>query len=242
MSKMRFAGTLLANQQRQHGGFPLADGKLHLVAEALVSDPLGMQYATWLDGWGRPLRYRADGGTYEVVSYGSDGIADVDYSYGPLHPGGLAPIVDAPNAATDLVLVDGRMVQRPFGNQQAAFETDNAINRIYAAAAAFWHDHGYYPGSSTTLSSVYGLQADLVPAYLPTLPTMDGWGNDLLYASRDGNFFLASFGADGVADHDFYDSLGCFPGGPGEGPSPDDGGDIVQACGRFAFWSRGLEP
>lgn len=242
MTKMRLASTLVTETWHRTGAYPLADGDLHLLADAVRGEPLGLNRGAWLDGWGRPLRYRALRGVHQVVSYGSDGVADTDYGSSLLYAGRWWQVTDAAEAGADLVLVDGRFVKRPFGDKRREFETVNAINAIYLASASFAVDNNRFPGDSGALVPVAALEADLVPVYMQELPKLDGWGRPLLYSNATQRFQLASYGEDGAPDIFWYDQMTCDHGWWDPGPSPGDGGDIVQMCGEWAYWSRGVEP
>jgi hypothetical protein len=87
MTRMRLASTLLQDTQRQSGAYPLADRKVHLLAEVVAGASFGSGPRAWRDGWGRPLLYRARRDVQEVISCGSDGVADVDYDAALLYPG-----------------------------------------------------------------------------------------------------------------------------------------------------------
>jgi len=215
---------------------------MRLVADVLAGDGLGAGRSAWLDGWGRPLRVRAVRGVHQVISFGADGAADTDYDAALLYAARWWRITDASEPGADLVLVDGRFVKRPFGDRRREFETVNAMNAIYVAAASYAVDANHYPGETSGLQPVAALEAELVPVYIRDLPRVDGWGRALLYSSSGQRFQLVSYGTDGAPDIFWYDQMTCDRGWVDPGPSPVDGGDIIQMCGEFAYWSRGLEP
>ena len=241
MTRMRVASTLLVDERRMTGTYPLADGKLYPLRDIFASSPGAPRPNDALDAWGHTLWYRADRWVHQLISYGVDGKADQDYEAERLYSGQFQVIVDAPDPRNDLVLKDGRFVRRPFGSRAPEFVTINAINAIFIASASFAIDNNRYPGHATTFEPVSALAADLVPIYIRDLPTQDGWGGPILYSNNGAPFVLASFGEDGVQDHTYYLDLVCGLWGE-EGPSPEEGGDIVQACGRFVNWPRGTEP
>lgn len=243
MTTMRLIGTQIEDIHRNTGALPAADGELRPVGVVLGSDPeAAARRAAYSDGWGRPFRYRANAQTYQVISYGSDGRPDRSHSNQRLLPGRFAEVLDASTVSADLVLVDGRFTQRPFGSRTAEFETINAINRLFMAAASFAVDNNRYPGSTTGFVPVSELAADLVPVYMQDFPTHDGWGRPLQYFAGASSFVLASFGADGQPDRTYYPDLVCGMPLYEEGPSRTDGGDVMQFCGRFAYWPKGTEP
>jgi hypothetical protein len=242
MTTMRVLSTLLVDQQRRNGGFPLADGKLHRVQDALGPEPGVRAAKPFRDGWGDPLWYRAIGAAHQLISYGADGSPDQSYEILNLYLGRFRPVVDAPDPRNDLVLIDGRFVRRPFGSRSREFETINAINAIFLASASFAVDNNRYPGNAAEFRPVAELAAELAPIYIPELPLNDGWGRPLLYASRPGAFVLASYGENGVPEVAYYTDLQCNLQAFGGEVSIDEGGDIVQVCGVFANWPRGTEP
>jgi hypothetical protein len=120
--------------------------------------------------------------------------------------------------------------------------TINSINAIYQAAASYAVDYNRYPGSASAFSPVTELIPELVPIYIPDLPTVDGWGRPLLYSNIRGMLHLVSFGEDGQPDRQYYPDTACGIDYPGDGPSSKEGGDTVQACGIITNWPRGTEP
>ena len=241
MTTMRMLSAVLVDHQRREGEFPLADGKLHRVQDALDPRPGTPIAKLTRDGWNRPMWYRAGLGMHALISFGADGRADQDYENYNLYPGRYQPVVDASDPRSDLVLVDGRFVRRPFGSRTSEFETINAINVIYIASASFAVDNNRYPGNSAGFRPVSELTAELIPTYVANLPLNDGWGRPLLYASQPGSFVLASYGENGVPEVAFFSGLPCnlMMFGPA---TIEEGGDVVQACGVFVNWPRGTEP
>jgi hypothetical protein len=242
MTRMRIFSTVLADYQRVAGTYPLADGRLHPLRDALgpgLHDAVPDQA---VDAWGHLIWYRANGQLHQLISYGADGRRDKDHAGEPLYSSRSQPIVDAPEPTNDLVLIGGRFVRRPFGGRDREFRTINAINAIFNASAEFAVDNNRYPGSASDFTPVSELSADLVPHYIQDLPTQDGWGRPILYTNMPSTFLLASFGEDGKPDHTYYPDLVCGLELADEGPSSEEGGDILQACGWFAHWPRGTEP
>jgi len=241
MTTMRMVSTLLVDQQRREGGYPLADGGLHRVQDVLGPQPGTQTAKLTRDGWGHPLWYRAGLATHELISYGADGSADLNYDHQGLYAGRYQRIVDAPDPRNDLVLIDGRFVRRPFGLRTREFETINSINAIFIASASFAVDNNGYPGNAAEFRPVSELAAELAPIYIPELPMNDGWGRPLLYSSRPGAFVLASYGENGAPEVAYYTDLPCNLLTFGE-LRIEEGADVVQTCGVFVNWPRGTEP
>src|SRR5262245_24227536 len=240
MTRMRLASTLLDDERRMTGSYPLADGIRHPLRDVFGSSRGTPGPSEALDAWGQTLWYRAYAGVQELISYGSDGRADKDYGAERLYSGKHQAIVDTPDPRNDLVMKNGRFVRRPFGDRSREFTTINAINAIFIASSSFAVDNNRYPGGASTFEPVSTLTTELVPIYIQDLPTLDGWGRPIMYSNNGAIFLLASFGEDGVQDQIYYPDL--VSGLEEEGPSPEEGGDVFQACGRFARWPRGTEP
>ncbi|HET6373039.1 MAG TPA: hypothetical protein VFG76_07020 [Candidatus Polarisedimenticolia bacterium] len=242
MSRMRTASTLVESMRRETGRYPRADGALHRVRDVLPPAASTLGPNAWLDAWRQPLWYRAFPTLFEIVSYGADQSAEVDYATQPFYDPTYWPIADAPDPRSDLVIIKDRFVKRPFGDQRPAFETINAINAIFMAASSYAVDNNVYPGATTGFTSVADLEDALVPVYLPSLPEVDGWGHPLLYLSFRGNFTLASSGFNGTFEREYNYGLPCGQGGFFEHGPLEPGGDIVQECGLFIYWPLGAEP
>lgn len=112
MTRMRVFSTLLADHQRVRGTYPLADGRLHPLRDALGTGLNGAGPYEAVDAWGRPIWYRASdasslgyGALHQLISYGADGEPDEDYAGEPLHSGRFQPILDALEPSNDLVLI-----------------------------------------------------------------------------------------------------------------------------------------
>jgi len=240
---MRILGTVIESYQQEFGTFPASEQPLRPLSDVLQTAPARYErQRPPRDPWGRPYLYRSNQWSYQVVSFGADGEPDHDYGASLVGVGALLDVTDSNDANGDLVLFDGRFVQRPFGERALEFRTINVINVIFRAAASFAVDNNHYPGASTALVPVDELSSELVPVYVGELPTMDAWGRPLLYYSDGESFYLASFGADGEPDRSYYFDLPCGLFGYGESPSTKITADIVQGCGQFIAWPTGTEP
>jgi hypothetical protein len=243
MSNMRLVAFTLDAFRREHGAVPFADGQLRPFTEVLaVLEPAVAVRSAALDGWGRPILFRANADNYQLISFGSDGQPERDYANEPLYSWRHQPIIEASREGADLVLVDGRFVQRPFGDRKAAFLTVNAMNSIFVACESYAVDNNQYPSSGPGLVPVTALTPHLVPIYLASLPDADGWGRPMLASSDDRSITLVSFGSDGILDMPSGLGGACGLEGYGGGPSAAAGADIIQACGHFTHWVAGTEP
>lgn len=247
MSTMRLAAFSIEAYQREHGALPAADGQLKPFAELLATlQPSVALRSAAVDAWGHAILYRSNANiyatTYQLISLGADGIADTDYSNDPPYPSRTQPIRETANVNSDLILVDGRFTQRPFGSLKPAFLTVNAMNSIFLACESYAVDNNQYPGTGPGLVPVTALKQHLVPIYLASLPDADGWGRPLLASSDRTAVTLVSYGADGILDTNYSLTGLCGLIGNGAGPSAAPGADIIQACGDFTHWVAGTEP
>ena len=242
MTRMRVASSLLVDARRNAGTYPFADSKLHSLGDVLEPRFGEPSPNDLRDAWGHPIWYRSNGEVHQLISYGADGQPDENYPAQRLNSGRFQAITDAADPSNDLVLKEGRFVRRPFGFRFREFDTINSINAIYIASSSFAVDNNRYPGNAAVLTPVSSLAADLVPTYIKELPTEDGWGRPILYSNNGATFLLASFGEDGIQDQVYYPDLVCGLELFYERTSHGEGGDVVQACGRFAYWPRGTEP
>ncbi len=243
MTTMRLAGAFLDDIARQAGTYPSADGKLRRLGEVVRGRPLlGGAAVAVVDAWKRPLLYQATSRNYRLISLGADGLAESDVAARPIVSAQLAEIVDANEAHDDLVMVTGRFIMRPFGESKAAFTTINAMTRVAIAMMEYSIDNNRYPDAPTGFTPLSGVAAELVPVYLAELPTLDGWGQPLLYFTNGTTFGLASYGADHALDRTYYPDLaGGIPWND-EGPSASSGADVVFANGQFVHWPTKVEP
>jgi type II secretory pathway pseudopilin PulG len=243
MLTMRTAGTVIDVYRQEFGSYPGADGQLRPLKEAFRAEP--PRYRKIIndkDAWGQPLFYRANSRSYVLISFGADRAAEQDYEGNPIIPGRTAQIIDAAEPTQDLVMADGRFVQRPFGDMGPAFDTINAMNRVFVAAASFAVDNNRYPGDASTFVPVVEIASDLIPAYTSEVPSHDGWGRPILYFNNGSSFVLASFGPDGEPDRPYYPDLACGLMSFDATPSIESDADVVQANGEFVYWPRGVEP
>ena len=94
-------------------------------------------------------------------------------------------------------------------------------------------DHTSYPIVDGTAAL---LLEPLQPAYMKVVPTLDGWGNSVLYAKLDpdadgADYILWSLGRDGNDDGNNGD----------DGETSDLDADIVIFDGRFTQWPGGVQ-
>jgi len=175
MLTMRTAGAVLEAYRQEYGLYPTADGQLRPLKEAFRAEP--PRYRKIIndkDAWGQSLFYRANSRSYVLISFGADRVAEQDYEGDTSIPGRTVQIIDAVEPIQDLVMADGRFVQRPFGDTGPAFVTINEMNRIFIAAASFAIDNNRYPGDASAFVPVAEIASDLIPTYASDIPSNDG--------------------------------------------------------------------
>jgi general secretion pathway protein G len=111
------------------------------------------------------------------------------------------------------------------------------MRSIGIAVEAYAVDHGRYPPGAMSPTPVAGtgddnLEKYLAPVYIRELPTLDGWGNPILYSSdaEGTSYAIYSAGKDGALSPE---ALGAVPGYDG---------DIIYKNGHFIAWPEGMEP
>lgn len=115
MRAIQTAARAVVSFKRENEIYPVTSGWAFLEDIDPLLAPLYPEFIDALptrDGWGNPLRVWSTGETYMILSSGADGIEDAPYGH-----------LDDPRAAVeermsrdvnrDLVIIDGRFVQRP---------------------------------------------------------------------------------------------------------------------------------
>lgn len=102
--------------------------------------------------------------------------------------------------------------------------TMSDMRSIATAIEAYGVDYDVYPKAR----SITELSSSLSPLYIKQIPPRDGWGRDFRYETSDDqkSYVLVSAGKDGK-----FEQPGVW--GYPEGPTNDDGLDIVYQDGRF---------
>lgn len=243
MLQMRLASAVLESYRDMHGSLP--DLGTKLVSASRVADALGPDLGEALpsrDGWGNGLKFFLDDG-WLIVSVGADGKEDIPYAAvlaEDLSDDAFSTISDG-GPARDIVMRDGRFVQRPPERILPSLQARVDLRSIGSAVESFAVDASVYPGSTDGLQTLDAVAADLEPTYVRTLPRVDPWGHPYLFWSDRTRYMILCTGADGVPDRDYMaaaDPSAAFA--DRTGPSRDPNADVVFANGRFApYPSRG---
>lgn len=185
-----------------------------------------------LDAWGNPLLYWSDGRHYLLLSLGSDGEPQFDYS-------GAIPFAEVPRASTgtdptnDLLVVNGFAWRGPASQTDLLVRVLGDLRSLGTSAEEHAIDYNFYPGPVAPIAPVERIETDLSPLYIRAMPKIDPWGNPYLYWSDTTSYALVSLGADGSPDHD-YETWGkeqfqAFH----PGVTAEPGRDIVFVDGDF---------
>lgn len=108
--------------------------------------------------------------------------------------------------------------------------TMSALRSIGAAVEAYEAEHRAYPA----VDDIEDLARLVEPAYIISLPRLDGWGFPLQFRSDGAEYWIASYGACGVAD--VQDPSAYVP-----GKTTDFTADIVYANGVFFVYPEGSQ-
>ena len=122
--------------------------------------------------------------------------------------------------------------QRMVGTGMMAWLTDNSGSPAAGQSGTFSMDN-------YTLVTFTEVVSELVPRYVQTVPSLDGWNNSFEYrfnineADNTQVMAIRSFGRDSVSDGDVYTAGGFL--------SKEYDNDIVWADGFFVRWPTGIE-
>jgi Type II secretion system (T2SS), protein G len=201
-----------------------------------------MLRASLRDAWGRPILYWSDGADYVVISYGSDGRAQFDYSGDP-------PYSDVPNGwagsdpTDDLIIVDGVAYRGPSSQSELVRRAMSDMHSAGTACESFAVDNNIYPGPVDPTDVLARIASDLQPIYIRTLPTIDPWGHPYLFWSNQYAYAIVSYGVDGRPDYPYatwglteFEALST-------GAATRLGTDLVFVNYRFVQWPGiGINP
>jgi hypothetical protein len=194
------------------------------------------------DAWGRPILYWSDGGDYAVVSLGSGGVSQFDYS-------GVPPYTHVPNGwagtdlTDDLMIVDGVAYRGPSSQSELLRRAFSEIHSAGTACESFAVDNNVYPGPVTPIDTLASIGSALEPTYIRPLPTLDPWGHPYLFWSNTRAYAIVSYGVDGQPDYP-YATWGQaeFESVP-VGSTTRLGQDLVFVNYRFVQWPGiGINP
>jgi len=112
LSDLRTIGTAIEGFVADNGHYPGPTSNIVEVEHVRLDlEPAYIRDLPLFDPWGNPILFWSDGKKYFVLSRGSDGLEDHDYS-GPLDP---ETHRETTEPSEDIVFADGRFVQLPKG-------------------------------------------------------------------------------------------------------------------------------
>jgi general secretion pathway protein G len=102
------------------------------------------------------------------------------------------------------------------------------MRSVATAISSYGTDYSFVP--QVAAGTVAALTPYLVPTYLRTLPSRDGWHRDLVYQGEGLSYTVRSLGGDGVAQAS-----------PPFGPTTSFPADILVSNGIFVQWPDGMQ-
>jgi hypothetical protein len=188
------------------------------------------------DAWNNPLLYWSDGRDYLILSLGSDGIRQFDYSAVPPYANVRTGWAGS-DPTNDLLIVDGVAYRGPASQSELLRRAMGELRRTGTACESFAVDNNVYPGPVEPIDVVATIEPVLVQgAYLRALQKVDPWGNPYLFWSDTTHYTLVSYGPDGIPDFPYatwgrteFEAMHA-------GPTTRFGADLVFANGEFVQW------
>ena len=193
------------------------------------------------DAWGRPLLYWSDGTNYLVLSLGSGGSPQFDYTADPPYAS-IARAWAGSDPTNDLLIVNGAAYRGPMSQVELFRRAMADMRSMGTACEAFAVDNNVYPGPVQPIDIVERVEHDLEPIYIRVLPKLDPWGNPFHFWSDTQSYALVSYGPDGEADFPYstwgraeFEALHT-------GPTTRVEQDLVFVAGQFVQWPAVILP
>lgn len=189
------------------------------------------------DAWNNPLLYWSDGRDYLILSLGSDGLRQFDYSGAPPYAN-IRTGWAGSDPTDDLLIVDGVAYRGPSSQSELLRRAMAELRRTGTACESFAVDNNVYPGPVEPIDVVATIEPELVQGgrYLRVLQKVDPWGNPYLFWSDRTYYVLVSYGPDGIPDSPYatwgrteFEAMHA-------GSTTRFGADLVFANGEFVQW------
>jgi hypothetical protein len=188
------------------------------------------------DAWNNPLLYWSDGRDYLILSLGSDGMRQFDYSGAPPYANVRTGWAGS-DPTNDLLIVDGVAYRGPASQSELLRRAMGELRTTGTACESFAVDNNVYPGPVEPIDVVATIEPVLVQgAYLRVLQKVDPWGNPYLFWSDRTHYTLVSYGPDGIPDFPYatwgrteFEAMHA-------GPTTRFGADLVFVNGGFVQW------
>jgi hypothetical protein len=187
------------------------------------------------DAWNNPLLYWSDSRSYLILSLGSDGQRQFDYSATPPYAN-IRQGWAGSDPTDDLLIVDGVVYRGPASVSEMLRRAMAEIRSSATACESFAVDNNIYPGPVQPADVLARIKADIEPIYIRVLPTIDPWGNPYRFWSDTTHYALVSYGVDGIPDYPYaswgrteFESVHT-------GPTTRFGQDLVLVNWQFVQW------
>jgi hypothetical protein len=188
------------------------------------------------DAWNNPLLYWSNGRDYLILSLGSDGTRQFDYSGAPPYANVRTGWAGS-DPTNDLLIVDGVAYRGPASQSELLRRAMGELRSIGTAVESFAVDNNIYPGPVEPINVVATIEPVLVQgAYLRVLQKVDPWGNPYLFWSDRTYYTLVSYGPDGIPDFPYASWGRTEFEAMHAGPTTRFGADLVFASGQFVQW------
>jgi len=235
--RMRILAAVLDSESAEARPFP--GPTPGLVPATVLRDEIEPSHRKYLgsarDAWGHPLLYWSDGRSFMLLSVGSDGEPEFDYS-------AEIPFASIPRRFTgvdptsDLIVVDGIAWRGPASQTDLLARAMADLRSLGTAVESYAIDNNVYPGPVAPIAPVETIETDLSPVYIRAMPKIDPWTDAYLYWSDATGYAIVSLGSDGIPDDDYAawgrEEFQAFH--PGATAVP--GRDIVFVDGAFVQW------
>ena len=191
------------------------------------------------DAWNNPLLYWSNGRDYLILSLGSDGMRQFDYTAAPPYANVRTGWAGS-DPTNDLLIVDGVAYRGPASQSELLRRAMGELRTIGTACESFAVDNNVYPGPVEPMDVVATIEPVLVQVgrYLRVLQRVDPWGNPFLFWSDTTHYVLVSYGPDGIPDFPYatwgrteFEAMLA-------GPTTRFGADLVFANGEFVQWPK----
>ena len=187
------------------------------------------------DAWNNPLLYWSDGRDYLILSLGSDGMRQFDYS-------GARPYANVRMAwagsdpTNDLLIVDGVAYRGPASQTELLRRAMGEVRSVGTAVESFAVDNNIYPGPVDPIDLVARIETIVAPIYIRVLPKIDPWGNPYLFWSDTTHYAVVSYGPDGIPDFPYATWGRAEFEAMQTASTTRFGADLVWVTGEFVQW------
>jgi len=189
------------------------------------------------DAWNNPLLYWSDGRDYLILSLGSDGMRQFDYTGAPPYANVRTGWAGS-DPTNDLLIVDGVAYRGPASQSELVRRAMGELRTTGTACESFAVDNNVYPGPVEPIDVVATIEPVLVQVgrYLRVLQTVDPWGNPYLFWSDTTHYAVVSYGPDGIPDFPYATWGRAEFEAMQTASTTRFGADLVWVTGEFVQW------